>query len=416
VSVSAHLTLRPDRCTLCDRCVKACPNGAVRVGQSYILIDWRACNQCCACVDACESQAIQREVVPLRAKATAAVAPGDVGKVVVGSRAEAKAVRKNAEKAAKQAAKAGMRPAGSGRVVSLASASGAGAAAAVAAAAGVPSLGQSAAASASEPPVSRVAKTKAAATQAATLGNLGTATWTLVDAAAVLAVLLLTIVGKNAVFAIPALALMPVAGRAAARAGVLAVYYSVQIAAFVFLAGRHGATFLAAFGLRRDADTDADARAAAKPGSVAGSIGLVLGLLVVVEVFAIGYGLTVQALGWKQPLSLSSDVAAVFGSGNTGFLLSALLIAFVAPFAEELAFRGVVLPALGERYGMWPSIVLSAVLFAAYHANLWLFFPMLVFGLALGWLTWSRRSLWPAISLHILYNGLAVIAAFAALK
>ena len=58
----------------------------------------------------------------------------------------------------------------------------------------------------------------------------------------------------------------------------------------------------------------------------------------------------------------------------------------------------------------------SAVLFAVYHVNAWLFLPMLVFGLALGWLTWTRRSLWPAIAMHVLYNGLAVAAAFSVPK
>ena len=61
---------------------------------------------------------------------------------------------------------------------------------------------------------------------------------------------------------------------------------------------------------------------------------------------------------------------------------------------------------------MWPGIVISSVLFAAYHASVWLFFPMLVLGVALGWLGWTRRSLWPPIALHVAYNALAVAAAF----
>ena len=135
-------------------------------------------------------------------------------------------------------------------------------------------------------------------------------------------------------------------------------------------------------------------------------------LLFGVEFVAIGYGLGAQAVGWRQPLTMSTDVASVFGVGGLGLALSVVLVAIVAPIAEELAFRGVVLSALGDRLGMWPAIAVSAVLFATYHVNVWLFLPMLVFGLALGWLTWTRRSLWPAIAMHVLYNGLAVAAAF----
>jgi membrane protease YdiL (CAAX protease family) len=61
---------------------------------------------------------------------------------------------------------------------------------------------------------------------------------------------------------------------------------------------------------------------------------------------------------------------------------------------------------------MWPSIVISAAIFAAYHASLWMLFPMFVLGAAAAWLTWRQRSLWPAIALHVLYNGLAVGFAF----
>jgi membrane protease YdiL (CAAX protease family) len=135
-------------------------------------------------------------------------------------------------------------------------------------------------------------------------------------------------------------------------------------------------------------------------------------LLVGTEAVSISYGLAVQALGWKQPPVLSSDLAAAFGGGLLGLAASIVLVAFVAPLAEELAFRGVLLPALGRSWGMWPAIVLSSLLYAAYHLNVWLFLPTVVLGVALGWLAWTRRSLWPAILLHILYNGVAVAAAF----
>jgi membrane protease YdiL (CAAX protease family) len=38
--------------------------------------------------------------------------------------------------------------------------------------------------------------------------------------------------------------------------------------------------------------------------------------------------------------------------------------------------------------------------------------PMVLLGVALGWLAWWRRGLWPAIVLHALYNGASVAAAF----
>ena len=403
-AASAHLTLRPERCNECGACVPACPYGAIRVGDSYILVDWHACNHCCACVDSCPQQAIQREVVTARSSATPAVAPADVGKVVVGSRAEAKAVRKAAEQAAKQASKqaskAATRP-----VALVGGAQASGTAAAVAQRAGRTAR----AVARSEAPAQ---KADEARTIVAPQLAMGSVRWTLVDAALVLAVLALTVVGKNAVMAIPSIALMPTFGRAMTRAAVLAVYYAVQISAFVFLAGRHGARLWTAFGLKRtDAEETDTARDVERPSAVV-SAGLVVALLVAVEVVAIGYGLVMQGLNIAQPVALASDVASAFGGGQAGLVLSAVLVALVAPLAEEMAFRGVILSAVGNRLGMWPAIAISAVLFAGYHLSGWLFLPMLVFGVALGWLTWARHSLWPPIVLHVLFNGLAVAAAF----
>jgi membrane protease YdiL (CAAX protease family)/NAD-dependent dihydropyrimidine dehydrogenase PreA subunit len=406
---SAHLTLRPDRCNECGKCVSACPSDAIRVGGDYILVDWHACNQCCACIEACDNNAIQRAIMPLRSSsAVASVAPADVAKVVVGSRAEAKAVRKSAEQAAKQAARdrGKLKPA---PVAAVARA----AAAPVAAATSVAASG-AAAVSALGPRASSAATSAAtpdrpAPSPKAEWTVLG-ATWTLTDALIMLGVLLVTLMAKIWVLGLPAVALMPAAGRAFTRAGVLTVYYGVQVGALVLLVGRHNCTFAEAFGLQRRADTQT--AAATERPAVGVTVLITLGLLVGVEAVAIAYGLIAQAVGWRQPVTLSADVSTVFGGGGAGVLLSVLLVALIAPVVEELAFRGVILPAVGLRWGEWPAILVSGALFAAYHVNLWLFVPMLALGTALGWLTVSRRSLWPALALHVIYNSLAVAAAF----
>lgn len=52
------LALQPDRCEKCRRCLEACPPGALKVGPTYILVDWRTCDGCLACAKACASGAI----------------------------------------------------------------------------------------------------------------------------------------------------------------------------------------------------------------------------------------------------------------------------------------------------------------------------------------------------------------------
>lgn len=402
-AASSHLALQHDRCNGCGKCVSACPLGAIRVSGSHVHVDWRVCDQCCACVDVCEPRAIQRTVVPLRSAGTASVAAGDVSKVVVGSRAEAKAVRKRAEQAAKRTTKAS-KPAVVPRVSrqreAAAAAAGTGTASGT-----VVGLGRAARVSAR---VERPAEQSDVRQPVGADPPFGAVRWTLVDSALVLVVLLLSTVGKSVVIAIPAIALMPTAGQAMARAGILAAYYTVQLGAFALLAGRHGASLAVAFGLRRG---ETDDRTADRP-SVLGSAALVALLLVAVEAVAIVYGLAMQTFGWSEPVTLSSDVSSAFGGGEAGLILAGVLVAIAAPIVEELAFRGIILAAMGSRWGMWPAIAISSLLFAVYHASAWLFFPMLALGVALGWVAWTRRSLWPAISLHVLYNALAVTAAF----
>jgi membrane protease YdiL (CAAX protease family) len=325
-------------------------------------------------------------VVPLRSSSTQSTVPlAEVSRVVVGSRAEAKAVRLAAERAAKEhtPSKASKKPAALKPTPKSPMPAGARAAAS------------------DRPTPSAPARPRDTSGSAVA--------WTLVDAGAVLAIMLLALVAKNAVLALPQVALMPQLGRMAVRGIVLSAFYVAQIASFGWLAGRHGLPALEGFGLRHGAE---GGRGSDRP-SVVGSVGLVVGLLIACEAFSITYGLAMEAAGIVQPERLSSDLTGVFGSGPTGFVVAFALVAIAAPLAEEIAFRGIVLPAVGDRWGMWWGIGVSSLLYAAYHANLWLFVPTAVLGVALGWLTWTRRSLWPALVLHVLYNATAVAAAFA---
>ena len=381
---SQHLTLREDRCDRCGACTAVCPRRALKVGTAFIYVDWRSCDGCLQCVEACDRGAIVSRVVPLRSSSVRSTVPVDeVSKVVVGSRSEAKAVRRAAERAAKEA---------KGR-----------------------------------PPVLREArkrtKVDAPRVEERSADNvtvlrrepappIGTAVhWTVVDALAVLAVMLLALVAKNQLLALPQVALMPQLGKMAVRTVVLSLFYMAQIAAFGWLSGRHGLPAAVGFGLRPHRSAQGQTRP-----SVLGSAGLVLGLFVACEIVSIGYGLAIDAAGVVRPESLSSDIAGVFGSGPLGITLAFILVAVAAPFAEEIAFRGIVMSGIGNKWGMWAGILGSAALYGAYHANLWMLPPTFMLGIALGWLTWTRRSLWPAVTLHVLFNAVAVAAAFATVR
>lgn len=54
------IRLNPNRCDRCYACANVCQTGALRVGASYLFLDWRACGECYRCVEACSKGAIVR--------------------------------------------------------------------------------------------------------------------------------------------------------------------------------------------------------------------------------------------------------------------------------------------------------------------------------------------------------------------
>ena len=81
----------------------------------------------------------------------------------------------------------------------------------------------------------------------------------------------------------------------------------------------------------------------------------------------------------------------------------------VAPFCEEVFFRGFVFPGLRQSMPVGWAIILSSLLFAVAHADPGSFAVLFIIGLALAFIRWRTRSIWPAIALHTLNNGIAAL-------
>ena len=103
-------------------------------------------------------------------------------------------------------------------------------------------------------------------------------------------------------------------------------------------------------------------------------------------------------------------IQTVLESGlGTTFNLVAL--ALIPAFCEEILFRGYAQRQFERASGAAIGIVLSGVLFGVYHLRPSQILPLTVLGLYLAYLTWRTGSLWPAILVHLIHNGLAVLAA-----
>jgi uncharacterized protein len=112
------------------------------------------------------------------------------------------------------------------------------------------------------------------------------------------------------------------------------------------------------------------------------------------------------------------QVEAISGGralSSADLLLLLVLIAGVAPFVEELFFRGMLYPLLRRRMGAPAAIVLNAALFAIIHVYPLLLPGLFVVGLFLAYLRERSGSIWPSVLLHALQNGLALLAISTAL-
>lgn len=83
---------------------------------------------------------------------------------------------------------------------------------------------------------------------------------------------------------------------------------------------------------------------------------------------------------------------------------------FIAPFCEEIFFRGFVFPGLLKAMPVGAAIALSSLLFAVAHADPGSFVVLLVIGLTLAFVRWRTNSIWPGMALHMLNNAIGALS------
>lgn len=93
-------------------------------------------------------------------------------------------------------------------------------------------------------------------------------------------------------------------------------------------------------------------------------------------------------------------------------------MALTPALCEELFFRGFLLSGLRTRLDRWPAILVSGLLFGAFHLvtsgalSLIRFLPSSLMGIVLGWICLRTRSVFPGVALHAVHNGLLIALAY----
>jgi membrane protease YdiL (CAAX protease family) len=108
--------------------------------------------------------------------------------------------------------------------------------------------------------------------------------------------------------------------------------------------------------------------------------------------------------GYTPPTWESRHAAAYVANG--------LVIVVVAPFVEELAFRGLGFSVL-RPFGAWTAIILVGVLFAAAHGLVEALPFLAALGSGLAYLRYRVDSVIPGMIVHGLFNAVSLTIAVA---
>jgi membrane protease YdiL (CAAX protease family) len=100
-------------------------------------------------------------------------------------------------------------------------------------------------------------------------------------------------------------------------------------------------------------------------------------------------------------LGADQDVGLAIATG--------VLLIVIAPFAEELFFRGFLYQAFRNSFGVLPGAILSGLVFGGIHFELFKLVQLAILGVILALLFERTQSLWPPIMLHAVNNTLAFI-------
>jgi hypothetical protein len=141
------------------------------------------------------------------------------------------------------------------------------------------------------------------------------------------------------------------------------------------------------------------------------SWGRALGLAAAVVVAILIWESIVSRLPLPESPSQEQGLANVHWEPKhaAAFAANMILLAVIAPFVEELTFRGAGQSLLGF-LGRWPSIVLVGIAFGLAHGLVEALLVLAPFGMALAWLRDRTNSVVPSMLVHGLFNALALVS------
>lgn len=132
-------------------------------------------------------------------------------------------------------------------------------------------------------------------------------------------------------------------------------------------------------------------------------LALGFGLLLILYIFNLFYGIFLNFFD----LGVQEDVDELLQElpSPWTFVFAGVV---VAPFVEEIFFRGFMFAGLRQRYNWYTAALISSFFFAAMHLQLTALIPLFFMGLLLAYLYYISESIWLPIIVHAITNALSI--------
>lgn len=135
-------------------------------------------------------------------------------------------------------------------------------------------------------------------------------------------------------------------------------------------------------------------------------LGVLAAVLIGASAWAVAGGILIRLLPPPESLVRALERVLLLDGQPASWWVVWLVIAVTPALCEELFFRGLVLSGL-RRAGVWPAVLICALVFGLAHSSIYRLLPTMFIGALLTWLVWRTGSIWCSMIAHALNNGIA---------
>lgn len=127
-------------------------------------------------------------------------------------------------------------------------------------------------------------------------------------------------------------------------------------------------------------------------------------LAIMIITMIIAYFFPQEMLGVSQALGM--EFASVT------FIISFAIVSISPAVCEEAVFRGVVMHSFDKGKNKWIAIILTGLIFGAFHGSIWRFVPTALLGIMLGYIVYETDNMIYGVLFHAINNAVPLFSIF----